>query len=153
MDTSLAITGQPPADTKRDSRPPTDREQNLWFYFLCIPFALVFLFTRISADRRKQAQKNHASRRKTPPMPAAEITARVTRLAKEQLNIAPHQFEDSMEKLQIPRGDFLSFLDDLEQDHGLQMPPSARSMSTSISGLIADLQDFHHRPPSSDEKG
>jgi hypothetical protein len=44
-----------------------------------------------------------------------------------------------MELLRIPRGDFLGFLDELEEDHDLPVPAWARAMSTSVSGVIAAL--------------
>lgn len=47
--------------------------------------------------------------------------------------------DQSMEKLRIPPGDFLSFLDDLEQEHGLQVSDSARTMATSTSGVVSAL--------------
>jgi hypothetical protein len=106
------------------------------FYLLCGLVGIAFgVFRRLQAQAQKEASR---------PRPAAtiapgEIASVVAGLAHSSLGIGSHQVNESMEKLRIPRGDFLRFLDDLEVDHDLSVPASARAMSTSISGVIAAL--------------
>ena len=101
--------------------------------------AFVFAAFQIFLRLQKRAE-NEASRPRSGALAApAEIAALVAKLAHESLEIGSHQLDESMDKLRIPRGDFLRFLDDLEVDHGLSVPASARAMSTSISGIVAAL--------------
>jgi hypothetical protein len=86
-----------------------------------------------------RAEKDASYPRPVPLAAHAEIAALVAGLAHRSLDIGSDQLDEPMEKLRIPRGDFLRFLDDLEEDHGLFVPASARAMSTSVSGVIAAI--------------
>jgi hypothetical protein len=101
--------------------------------------AIVVLALRVFRMLQERARKEASRLCPTPVAAPAEIAALVTELARRGLEIGSDQLDESMEKLRIPRGDFQRFLDDLEVDHGLSVPASARAMSTSISGVIAAL--------------
>ncbi|WP_367871399.1 hypothetical protein [Luteolibacter sp. Populi] len=108
----------------------------LAFFFICAVVSIVGIAFRIL---RKQVKKNTERQQLIPKIPPTEIAALVSKLAQEVLEIGAHQLDEPIEKLRITKGDFLSFLDNLELDHGLQVPASARTMSTSISRLISAL--------------
>ena len=132
------IIGRPPlaASVQKDVRPVSDKT------FLIIVFAVIGIFLLIARTSAwaERAAKKAAQNPYTPPtIPPAELATLVATLAQDILGIGAHQLDEPMEKLRITRGDFLTFLDDLEQDHGLRVPASARAMSTSISGVVAAL--------------
>ena len=106
------------------------------FFVISAVFGLAY---RIFVGTHNRSGNVAADRRSDAIVDPARVTALVTKLAQESLGIGAHQLDDPMEKLRIPRGDFLRFLDDLEEDHGLAVPDSARSMSSSISGIVAAL--------------
>lgn len=101
--------------------------------------SILFLIARASDIAQGAAKKSQQDCYKPPAIPPAEVQALVAGLAQDVLGIGPHQLDEPMEKLRIARGDYLTFLEDLEQDHGLRVPTSARAMSTSISGVVAAL--------------
>lgn len=137
MTYSLASIGEPPRDPSREkATPASDQQLLLAFFFICAVVSIVGIAFRIL---RKQVKKNTERQQLIPKIPPTEIAALVSKLAQEVLEIGAHQLDEPIEKLRITKGDFLSFLDNLELDHGLQVPASARTMSTSISRLISAL--------------
>jgi len=106
------------------------------FYLLCGVGGLV-----IGAIRwhKARADEEAGQSRPTPTVAPAEVAGLVGRLAQEILGIGPEQLNESMEDLRIPRGDYLGFLDELEEEHDLPVPAPARAMSMSISGVVAAI--------------
>jgi hypothetical protein len=113
-----------------------DEQVMLWFFLLC---SVVLVALRVFGLLPGQVQGKAGGPPSASGRPPAEIASIVSGLAQRSLSIGSHQLDESMELLRIPRGDFLGFLDELEEDHDLPVPASARAMSTSVSGVIAAL--------------
>ena len=115
-----------------------ESEENLLrlFYLLC---CLAVIVGRVLRSRHVQVQQEAGCPRPTVTVTPAEVGALVGQLAQEILGIGPEQLNESMEDLRIPRGDYLGFLDELEEEHGLPVPAPARAMSMSISGVVAAI--------------
>lgn len=107
----------------------------LFFKISAVVFLAFRVFLWLRTRSESEAGRLYAGSLTAP----AEIAELVAKLARQNLEIGAEQLDEPMEKLRIPRGDFLRFLDDLEVDYGLSVPASARSMSASISGITEAL--------------